>query len=150
MSEIYVAKAPCIIKTVVGSCIALCIWDQETKIGGMAHIMMPHHNGDTSAPQGKYADIAVHALIEKMQKEGALLKNMIATCIGGAAMFGKINELKSTVGERNADIVKNLLTNYTIPIMIESVGGFAGRKVALNCNDGGVTVTMLNKKSQMN
>ena len=87
MSEIYVAKAPCVIKTVVGSCIALCIWDQESKIGGMAHIMMPHHNGDLSAPKGKYADTAVDELINKMEKQGAVLKHMIATCIGGAAMF---------------------------------------------------------------
>lgn len=149
MSEMHVAKAPCVIKTVVGSCIALCIWDQESKIGGMAHIMMPQHNGDINAPKAKYADVAVHALIENMQKEGATLKNMIATCIGGATMFGKIDGIKTTVGERNAEIVKSLLTDYTIPIMIESVGGFAGRKVALNCNDGAVTVTMLNKKLQM-
>jgi chemotaxis protein CheD len=150
MSEIFVAKAPFIIKTVVGSCIALCLWDQESKIGGMAHIMLPNRNGDLSAPEGKYADTAVHALINKMQGEGALLKNMIATCIGGATMFGKIHGLTASVGERNAEIVKSLLTDYTIPIMVESVGGFAGRKVSLNCDDGSVTVTMLNKKLQMN
>ena len=63
-------------------------------------------------------------------------------------MFGKVNGLKSSIGERNAEIVKSLLTDYTIPIMIESVGGFAGRKVTLNCDDGAVTVTMLNKKLQ--
>jgi len=148
MSEIRVAKAPCVIKTVVGSCIALCIWDKETKIGGMAHIMMPNHNGDILAPKGKYADIAVDALIKEMEREGAALKHMIATCIGGATMFGKVNGLKSSIGERNAEIVKSLLTDYTIPIMIESVGGFAGRKVTLNCDDGAVTVTMLNKKLQ--
>ncbi len=148
MSEIHVAKAPCTIKTVVGSCIALCLWDQESKVGGMAHIMLPHRNGDISAPDGKYADTAVHALINRMEKEGAVLKHMIATCIGGATMFGKLNGMMPTVGERNAEIVKSLLTDYTIPIMVESVGGFAGRKVLLNCDDGAVTVTMLNKKNQ--
>lgn len=114
----------------------------------MAHIMMPSNNGDTSAPKGKYADLAVDALINEMQEKGAVLKDMIATCIGGATMFGKVNGLKPTIGERNVEIVKSLLTDYTIPIMIESVGGFAGRKVALDCNNGAVTVTMLNKKFQ--
>ncbi|MBN1782470.1 chemotaxis protein CheD [bacterium] len=149
MSEIHVARAPDIIKTVVGSCIALCIWDQETKIGGMAHIMLPERNGDIGAPPGKYADIAVQALIDQMKGKGAAEKHMIATCIGGAAMFATLTGQKMTIGDRNADIVKQYLEKYRIPIMIESVGGFAGRKVSLNCSDGAVTVTMLNKKMQL-
>lgn len=144
----HVSRAPCLLKTVVGSCIALCIWDQETLIGGMVHIMMPERNGDTSAQPGKYADLAVHVLIERMQKEGANLKHMIANCIGGAMMFGSFPGQKESIGNRNAEVVKRYLAEYKIPIMIESIGGFAGRKVSLNCEDGAITVTMLNKKMQ--
>ena len=145
MNEIYITKSPYLIKTVVGSCIALCVWDSYGQIGGMGHIMLPESNGDQDAPPGKYADTAVKYLISKMINEGSLLKNMQATCAGGASMFRNHQNKIEPVGIKNYKIVKNELTHFGIPIVTEAVGGTLGRKVLMNCASGKITISTLLK-----
>ena len=145
MNEIYVTKSPYLIKTVVGSCIALCIWDHWHRIGGMGHIMLPESNGDMNAPAGKYADTAVKSLISTMVNEGSSIKSMQATCVGGATMFQNHSHQFEPVGKKNYRIVKKELTNFGIPIVTEAIGGTVGRKVAMNCTSGAITISMLLK-----
>ncbi|HEX9935044.1 MAG TPA: chemotaxis protein CheD [bacterium] len=143
MNEIHIAEAPTILGTVVGSCIALCLWDGRLQIGGMAHIMMPEGNGNRHAPPGKYADRAVKALVDQMLKHGSSLKILTAACIGGASMFQNPKVKIEPVGQRNYRVVQNELVKFGIPIVIEAVGGPSGRKIILNCSDGAVTVSTL-------
>lgn len=145
MNEIYVTKSPYLIKTVVGSCIALCLWDSHSRIGGMGHIMLPESNGDLKAPPGKYADTAVKALISQMIQEGSSTKTMLATCAGGASMFQNPNTKIESIGIKNFNIVKKELMHSEIPIITEAIGGVSGRKVMLNCGDGAITISMLLK-----
>ncbi|MBN2028918.1 chemotaxis protein CheD [bacterium] len=145
MNEIVVAKSPYLIRTVVGSCIALCIWDGCCRIGGMGHIMLPESNGDSEAPPGKYADIAVKKLVSIMVDEGSLLKRMQATCIGGASMFQNHQNAFESIGSKNYRTVKEELKNFGIPIVTEAVGGILGRRVEMNCANGAITISMLLK-----
>jgi chemotaxis protein CheD len=143
MSEIYVTKSPCLIKTVVGSCIALCIWDSRWRIGGMGHIMLPQSNGDSEAPLGKYADTAVKTLISNMIKEGGSITNMQAACIGGASMFQSNQHIFESIGKKNYRTVKKELKDFGIPIVTEAVGGTSGRRVEMNCSSGTITISTL-------
>lgn len=145
MSEIYVTKSPYLIKTVVGSCIALCIWDSHCRIGGMGHIMLPESNGDPKAPPGKYADIAVKSLISTMIDEGSSITNMLAACVGGASMFQNHQNKFEPVGKKNYRTVKKELMYFGIPIVTEAVGGISGRRVEMNCTSGAITISTLLK-----
>jgi chemotaxis protein CheD len=147
MSQILVAADPAEIKTVVGSCIALCLWDRRTKIGGMAHIVLPERNGDTNADEGKYADTAVSCLVSRMAARGAEPRNFMAACVGGASMFHPSRISSCAVGTKNALSVRAQLEKLKIPIAMEDVGGFSGRKVAFYCSDGKLEVTVLNRKT---
>lgn len=148
MNEIYVTKSPYLIKTVVGSCIALCIWDNHSKIGGMGHIMLPKSNGNPKAPPGKYADIAVKNLISTMVTEGSSIVNMQASCIGGASMFQNNHHKCESVGIKNYKMVKKELADLGIPIVIKAVGGNSGRRVVMNCTSGDITISTLQKVSR--
>ena len=150
MSEIALAEAPVVLKTVVGSCIALCLWDPGIKLGGMAHIMLPQRNGDANAPEGKYADTAVKALIRDMKKSGANTARIQAMFAGGASMFLRSKNGGFSVGDRNIDAVRELLEEHKISLSTESVGGTTGRKVMMDCSNGAVTILTLQQKMQMN
>jgi chemotaxis protein CheD len=150
MNEIYVSKSPYLIKTVVGSCIALCIWDSHSTIGGMGHIMLPKSNGDPKAPPGKYADIAVKSLISTMVNEGSSIVNMQASCVGGASMFQNHQHKFESVGIKNYRMVKKELADLGIPIVTKAVGGISGRRVVMNCTSGVITISTLQKAGQSN
>lgn len=145
MNELYVTKAACLIRTVVGSCIALCLWDGHCQIAGMGHIMLPRSNGDPAVLPGKYADTAVKALVSMMVEKGGTVSNMQASCVGGASMFQNHYPKCESVGKKNYSIVKKELLDFGIPIVTEAVGGTSGRKVELDCITGAVTISMLLK-----
>ena len=147
MSQILVAAGSAELKTVVGSCIALCLWDRKTRIGGMAHIVLPERNGDKNANEGKYADTAVSCLVSRMVERGADARNFVAASVGGASMFHQSRFLTSSVGTKNALSVRMQLEKLKIPIVTEDIGGFSGRKVTFRCSDGNLEVTVLNRRA---
>ena len=77
----------------IGSCVVICLWDQEMMIGGMAH--MPHAKSEDSywskTAFGIAPDVAIPYLIEKMVNKGARLERMCIRLIGGGNMFPDIN-----------------------------------------------------------
>jgi chemotaxis protein CheD len=147
MSQMLVAADPAELKTVVGSCIALCLWDPKTRIGGMAHIVLPERNGERNADEGKYADTAVSCLVSRMVERGADARNFTAASVGGASMFHHSRISSCTVGSKNAQAVRVQLEKLGIPIMTEDIGGYSGRKVAFHCSDGKLDVTVLNRRA---
>lgn len=126
-----------IMKTVVGSCISLCIWDKATGRGGMAHIMLPEHDPRKSEEPGKYADTAVPHLIMLLKNEGADPRRLVAKIAGGASMFG---DTLLNIGERNTKTVQMKLSEQGIPLVFEDVGGPSGRNITFTCENGEVTV----------
>ena len=145
IAEIKIAKKPDTLKTVVGSCIALCLWDKITLTGGMVHIMMPKSNGNDITNNGKYADVAVGFLLNEMIKNGCKHENLVARIAGGAAMFdyqGDDNK-DSKIGDKNSETVKKYLKNFNIKIKSEDTGGILGRRVAFNPATGEVIAKTL-------
>jgi chemotaxis protein CheD len=150
MTEICVVNDASTLKTVVGSCIALCLWDGQSRIGGMAHIMMPVRNGDADAPPGKYADTAVRALVAEMLRRGASIDRLTATCAGGASMFVFRASEKPSVGDRNFEAVSNYLNLHRIPIRVKDIGGTVGRRIHFDCSNGMICISTLTKSSIFN
>lgn len=151
IAEMKIAGKEDTIKTVVGSCIALCLWDQTTLAGGMVHIMMPESNGYKVALKGKYADTAVETLLNEMTKNGCKKDNLIAKIAGGASMFssdnGKIADM--SIGEKNSQVVKQHLHKFNISIKSEDTGGTMGRRVVFEPSTGKISIkifdTMIKK-----
>ncbi len=137
IGEWKVVKSSDILITVLGSCIGLCLWDTEKKMGGMVHIMMPHSRGKNNE-LGKYADTGVAVLIRTMEGKGSQKKDMIAKLYGGASMFNLKSDKFSclNIGQNNYIQVKQILDQLMIPITAEDVGGSSGRKIIFNCQTG--------------
>ncbi|MCK5103045.1 MAG: chemotaxis protein CheD, partial [Cyclobacteriaceae bacterium] len=85
-SAIIVSERPTIIKTVLGSCVSVCMYDKEKKIGGINHFMLPFWRGnELSSP--KYGNVAMGRLLEKMLHIGANKESIIAKVFGGASLL---------------------------------------------------------------
>jgi chemotaxis protein CheD len=112
------------ITTVLGSCIAACIWDPQVRVGGMNHFMLPDGGGDTS---GRYGSYAMELLINEMIKLGARREWMQAKVFGGGQVMHSFTTLN--VGERNTAFVIDYLQTERISVVSKDVLDIYPRKV---------------------
>ncbi|HPG41138.1 MAG TPA: chemotaxis protein CheD [bacterium] len=140
---IFAHREPHIVTTVLGSCVAVCLWDSVLNIGGINHYMLPLWNGNgLSSP--KYGIIAIQKLIEKMQDLGSKKSNLKAKVFGGAKVL-QTNTSHLDIGKGNIHIAEKLLEEEHIPIISASVGGEQGRKLRFFTNTGIVMVKAVNR-----
>ncbi|MBN1500420.1 MAG: chemotaxis protein CheD [Spirochaetes bacterium] len=145
IAEIKVIKFHGTLKTTLGSCLGVCLYDKKLKIAGMSHIMLPVRRDIESSPT-KYADTAIPILIQKMEDNGGSRLNFEAKIFGGSKMFSHHNfEKMSQIGIDNINMVKKILQDENIPIVDEDVGGHTGRTIEFSAETGLVTVSSMNK-----
>jgi chemotaxis protein CheD len=120
----------------LGSCIGLALIDRVSGVAGMAHVVLPESNGSDKEP-GRFADLAVPALIARMQRAGAVTRRLDAVLAGGARMF-ELGEMD--IGARNATAVKAGLGRAGVKIRAAATGGDRGRTLRLTVGDFAVTV----------
>lgn len=122
--EYYVTTDDMMVMTVLGSCIAACIWDPKVRVGGMNHFMLPEGAGDTS---GRYGSFAMELLINEMIKLGARRESMQAKVFGGGQVMHSFTTMN--VGERNTAFVLDYLQTERIAVISKDVLDIHPRKV---------------------
>lgn len=135
-AALYAGEVPTNVVTILGSCVAVCLWDPVAQKGGINHFMLPLWNGQGLASP-RYGNIAVNKLVEEMEAIGCRRSNMEAKIFGG----GEVLEMKQAnfkIGERNADLAVKLLKQLGIKIKAQSTGGKNGRKILFNTGTGEV------------
>lgn len=141
MADMKVEDSPVVLVTTVGSCVAICIHDRANRCGGLAHIMLPNSNVKRSKSfPYKYADTAVPAMIEALQKRGKRSCCLTAKIAGGANMFPELKSDALNIGLKNVDAVKKALAAKGVRLIAEDVRGIYGRKVVFNVVNGSVRV----------
>ena len=112
MADLKVAKAPDSLITLgLGSCIGLTLYDPVAKVGGMVHYMLPDSTQlKNNTNIAKFGDTGIRELYNKMIRQGAVPRRMVAKIAGGAKMF-EVSGLSNVghVGERNAEQAKKIL-----------------------------------------
>lgn len=139
MADLNVCKNPNIITTLgLGSCIGIALYDPVTKIGGLAHIMLPDSTKmRNNSNIAKFADTGIEELVKRVVKEGASKARLVAKIAGGARMF-EVSGLSDigNVGQRNAEASKAKLKELGIRLIAEDTGLNYGRTVELHCDTG--------------
>ena len=130
--EYFVSGDDIVLSTVLGSCVAACMWDPDAKVGGMNHFMLP---GDPSATTradpnglaGRYGVFAMEQLINELIKRGARKANLEAKLFGGGAVLKNFTALN--VGERNAEFVLGFLNTEGIRVASQDLLNVFARRV---------------------
>lgn len=131
---IFVSEAPYLIHTVLGSCVAVCLWDTTLHFGGMNHYI--YARAKKGNANGKYGNASISHLVRMMIEMGCKYQNLRAHIIGGAENM----TLRSTIGTENVEIAEELLGKSRINVVSRDVGGNLGRKVVFNNSTGEVLV----------
>jgi chemotaxis protein CheD len=130
----------------LGSCVAICAFDQTVKVAGMVHVMLPVAPGDPTANPAKFGDTAVPLLMNEMRAAGALQGRIWLKIAGGAQMFN-FNTKNSpiNIGLRNVEAIETACLQIGLTIRSRLVGGNVGRSVYMNVETGDVEVKTINK-----
>jgi chemotaxis protein CheD len=141
--EYYFTGKPMMIVTVLGSCVAACIRDRVSGIGGMNHFMLPEggESGCASASSMRYGSYAMEVLINQLLKAGARRENLEAKVFGGGNVLRGFTSIN--VGERNAQFVRDYLRDADIRILAEDLNDIHPRKVYFFPETGKVLVKKL-------
>lgn len=146
IADLAVASQSDILRTILGSCVGICLYDSETKTGGLAHIMLPVRKSETSSAK-KYADTALPVLLDEMEKIGSDISRLSAKVVGGATMFNlSENSMMSEIGRNNIKKVRELLKERDIPVLAEDIGGDYGRTIDFYLNTGEIKIKSLSKE----
>lgn len=126
-AALFASKEPHRVSTILGSCVAVCLYDPILQVGGINHYMLPFWNGQGLASP-KYGNIAIEKLVEKMLSLGSKKTNLRAKVFGGGEVIDT-NISQFHIGERNIKLAMEMLEELRIPIVAKSVGGKLGRKI---------------------
>jgi chemotaxis protein CheD len=141
--EYYVTSRPILIVTVLGSCVAVCVRDRESGIGGMHHLMLPpqRKDGGSADDSAYYGNRAMDVLIDHLLEMGARYGNLEAKLFGGGELFK--NDRFDNPGRRTADFIRNYLKLKAIPVVAEDLYDRYPRKIYFFPEQGKVMVKKL-------
>ena len=125
----------------LGSCIAVCLYDPATHIGGMLHYQLPDSKTDSRRAKEvplMFADTGMQILIEKLVEMGSNKKRLQVKIAGGAEM--NTGPKGFDIGKRNYLAIRKILWKNGMFIDAENVGGCSPRNMYMNIADGAVTV----------
>ena len=148
MADLKAGKNPdSLISYGLGSCVGIALYDAQTKVGGLAHIMLPDSTQARATDNtAKFADTAIPVLLEQILRLGAQKSRVTAKIAGGSQMFSFAQATDiMRIGDRNAEAVREVLKAHSIRILAEDVGGNYGRTVELLLESGVFVIKTVNK-----
>ncbi|NDP61835.1 chemoreceptor glutamine deamidase CheD [Polaromonas sp.] len=145
--EYYVTSEDMVLTTVLGSCVAACLRDSVSGIGGMNHFMLPDAADpllfDATAAM-RYGAHAMQVLLSEVVRAGARRERLEAKVFGGGAVLASMTLLN--IGERNADFVLRYLLDKRIRIAAQDLRGKLPRRINFFPFSGRVAVRKLRQQ----
>ena len=124
----------------LGSCVAIIAYDKNTKIGGIAHVMLPGKSLKASKEdENKYAENAIPNLINQLILRGVSKNNIEICLVGGANVLRKEND---SIAKNVVSCVVNILKEMQLTVKKSSLGGYNRRSASLNLYSGVVNYSV--------
>lgn len=143
IAQARIDRAPAVLKASgLGSCVAVSLYDPESRIGGMGHMLLPcRPEKNPLGSESKYVDAGIFQMLDELVRAGANRESLVAKVTGGANMFEtSYQTLINSIGARNAKSARDTLVEVGIPLVGEEVGGNRGRTVEFDLATGNMMV----------
>ncbi len=148
-AEVCVARAPTVIETVLGSCIAATFWSPRFRVGAMCHGALPNcpdaylNDGDTMRGL-RYVDFAIKYLVERFTRLGVPLSDVAVKLFGGADMLKVFtSRTVATVGRQNCMSALATLKEHGLEPSGTDLGGTRGRVIYFRTDTGEILLRRL-------
>ncbi|HYX38180.1 MAG TPA: chemotaxis protein CheB [Oligoflexus sp.] len=135
------------IKTILGSCVSVVLWDRTHHIGGLCHYLLPEPTPG-SVPSARYGSFAIPELLQRMLELGAQREHIQAKIYGGGNVVNHLNRLDGNIGDRNVEEAHVQLKALKIPVLESNIGGTKGRVIALDTSSFNVDHRFSDNRSE--
>ena len=152
MADLAVCKAPDGVTTLgLGSCVGITLYDPVTKIGGLAHVMLPDSTAIRNNQNiAKFADTGIDELLKRVVAAGANRTRLQAKIAGGAKMFAVSGTSDmGRIGDRNAEAARAKLKELGIRLLVDETGLNFGRTIELYCETGELHIKAVGKPEKI-
>lgn len=148
-SGIFASKEPTTVSTILGTCVAVCLYDPVLHIGGINHYIMPWYQEEgrqlgkllsDRSSYTKFGNIAIDKLLQKMLALGAKQEHLQAKIFGGMSRpYANMYH----IGDKNAKVAQLYLKQLGIPVLVQHVGGQYARKLIFHTHTAEVFMKLL-------
>lgn len=133
--QLLVSRDPCEVTTVLGSCVAVCLWDATLRVGGINHYLLPYRVESNQASP-RFGNVAIERLINALLALGSRKPRLEAKIFGGASVIPGRWETGGQLGSKNVTVAREVLQVEGTPIVAEDVGGTRARKLVFQTDTG--------------
>ena len=128
---LHAAIAPCVITTVLGSCVSVCLWDRQRRVGGMNHYLLPRAPS-THERSPRHGETAMDLLFARLEVLGSSIDDLDARVFGGASVLGR----GTTLAEDNVALAFRWLFERAVPVIADDVLGVEPRRIHFDLESG--------------
>jgi chemotaxis protein CheD len=144
--ELYVTREKKVIKTLLGSCVAACLYDESNQVIGMNHFLLVKDKAQASVDimhtrVGYYGIHAMELLINAMMKQGANRRHLKAKLFGGGNVLRKAKDIDFfNIGKMNSQFVLDFMARERIPVVAQDLENNYGRVIFFDAQDFSVSM----------
>jgi len=151
IADIKVGTAPQVIKTTLGSCVAVCLYNSDKKVGGMLHFMLARVlESETQLEvikKAKYADTGIPELLRQLRVKYQLESgDFTARIFGGASLLPGVTK---NIGKENDDAARAVLRQNGVRVTGAKIGGTKGYKIDFDLADGTIKVQLFGEAPEV-
>ena len=130
------------IGTLLGSCVAICIWHPMQRIGGMCHYVLPTNSADSHHQlNGRYGSDAIQILEHEAKLRGTRLPEYHGSIFGGGDVVEALSGTqRPSIGSQNAGFAMEILLYKNVPVLVADVGEKWSRRISMDLSTGLVAV----------
>jgi chemotaxis protein CheD len=139
--ELVLSAQPMLITTLLGSCVAVTMYNQRLGLAAICHALLPHRAKEQNCSHqdiGKYVRCAVGLMLEELNARGVLNGEIEAKLFGGSDMFDAVAGSRPSVGRQNREMALKTLEEASVRVLTRDLGGTRGRKIIFNTQTGEV------------
>jgi chemotaxis protein CheD len=150
--EMYIARRPTVLRTVLGSCVGITFWSRRRGIGALCHAVLPRRPpdlpADLAATEGfRYVDFCISDLARQLEVLGAVRRELQIKLFGGADVLPVSSKpsARATVGRQNWQAALEVMREENLDIMVSDLGGTRGCTLQFHTGTGEVLLRRLAK-----
>jgi chemotaxis protein CheD len=136
------------LRTLLGSCVSITLWQPQRRVGAMSHFLLPRRQraaapGRKDALDARYADEALALMVQGLARHGIDARQCVARLFGGGDMFPNrpeppVFQRSGDVGRRNGEAARALLQLLQVPVASENLFGIGHRRIEFDIASGEV------------
>ncbi|MBA4390321.1 MAG: chemotaxis protein CheD [Syntrophus sp. (in: bacteria)] len=143
--EVFISREPAVVSTILGSCVAITIFNERLKVGGICHALLPGSPSLQGADYCRYVDSSITYMLKKLEAMGIQRHEMEIKLLGGADVLNIMDVTRPSVGQQNIEKALEIMNTEKLALTLSDVGGKTGRNIRFYTHTGTVLLKRIQR-----